>query len=119
LLVQSVLLGAAVLAPIAFWRSPVAFAPLLWVVCIAGLLHLLMVWGETTLAHATAHAHTAIWEMTHGRYRAFFWMGIFLSLIGLLAPFSWMGMGAVPATLIGLFLYEHAYVQAGQSVPLA
>jgi Fe-S-cluster-containing dehydrogenase component/formate-dependent nitrite reductase membrane component NrfD len=119
LLVQSVLLGAAVLAPIAFWRSPGAFAPLLWVVCIAGLLHLLMVWGETTLAHATAHAHTAIWEMTHGRYRAFFWTGIFLSLIGLLAPFSWMGMGAVPATLIGLFLYEHAYVQAGQSVPLA
>ena len=30
-----------------------------------------------------------------------------------------IGIGGVPLALIGLMLFEHAYVQAGQSVPLA
>jgi hypothetical protein len=36
---------------------------------------------------------------------------------GLLAP--WLGIVIVPPVLAGLFLYEHAYVQSGQAVPLA
>ena len=31
----------------------------------------------------------------------------------------WIGVGAAGAGLVGLLLFEHAYVQAGQSVPLA
>jgi hypothetical protein len=31
----------------------------------------------------------------------------------------WIGMTAAPLALAGLLAYEHAYVQAGQSVPLA
>jgi hypothetical protein len=30
-----------------------------------------------------------------------------------------IAVGATPLALVGLALYEHAYVQAGQSVPLA
>jgi hypothetical protein len=30
-----------------------------------------------------------------------------------------IGIGGAPLALIGMMLYEHAYVQAGQSVPLA
>jgi len=30
-----------------------------------------------------------------------------------------VGVAGAPFALIGLLLYEHAYVQAGQSVPLA
>jgi hypothetical protein len=30
-----------------------------------------------------------------------------------------LGLASLPFALIGLLLYEHAYVQAGQSVPLA
>jgi len=30
-----------------------------------------------------------------------------------------IGIGGAPLALIGLMLFEHAYVQAGQSVPLA
>jgi len=119
LFVQAILLGSGVLTPLAFWYAPNSFEPLLWVVGVSGIAHLLMVLGETTLAHPTAHAHLAIWEMVHGRYRAFFWTSILLSAIGCLAPLSWMGLGAVPSALIGLLLFEHAYVQAGQSVPLA
>ncbi|HEU4480629.1 MAG TPA: 4Fe-4S ferredoxin, partial [Actinomycetota bacterium] len=73
--------------------------------------------GEHTLSTPTAHAHLAAWEMTHGRYRSFFWAGIVLVGVGLLAPLigAW---AAVPA-LLGLLAHEHAYVQAGQAVPLA
>jgi len=31
----------------------------------------------------------------------------------------WIGTVATPFALAGLLAYEHAYVQAGQSVPLA
>ena len=31
----------------------------------------------------------------------------------------WIGTLATPFALAGLLAYEHAYVQAGQSVPLA
>ena len=119
LFVQAILLGAAAMTPIAFWRAPDAVAALLWIVCISGIVHLLMVLGESTLAHPTAHARLAVWEMICGRYRGFFWISIVLSTVGCLAPVSWISLGAIPSALIGLLLFEHAYVQAGQSVPLA
>jgi hypothetical protein len=31
----------------------------------------------------------------------------------------WIGVAAAPLALVGLLAHEHAYVQAGQSVPLA
>ena len=117
LLVQSLLVGAAALLPFAAWLTPSLVPIMLWALGATSLLHLLMVWGEITLAHPTAHARLAVWEMVRGRYRTYFWVGIFLSLPGLVAP--WLGLAAAPFALIGLLLYEHAYVQAGQSVPLA
>jgi len=30
-----------------------------------------------------------------------------------------IGIGGAPLALVGLMMFEHAYVQAGQSVPLA
>ncbi|MGH9940991.1 MAG: 4Fe-4S dicluster domain-containing protein [Pyrinomonadaceae bacterium] len=117
LLVQSLLLGSAALLPFADWFEPNAAVPLLWALGATSLLHLLIVWGEVTLTHPTAHARLATREMTGGRYRTFFWLGLALSLAGVFAP--WLGVLAVPFALIGLLLYEHAYVQAGQAVPLA
>ena len=117
LFVQALLAGAAALATFGAWLEPLSVTPLLWILGAMGLLHLLFVWGEVTLTHPTAHARLAVWEMTRGRYRAYFWSGISLTLIGCLTP--WLGLTAVPPALIGLLLYEHAYVQSGQSVPLA
>jgi Fe-S-cluster-containing dehydrogenase component/formate-dependent nitrite reductase membrane component NrfD len=117
LLVQSLLLGSAALMPFALWLEPAALGPLAWTLGATSLAHLLLVWGETTLAHPTAHAALAVWEMTKGRYAAFFWAGLALTLGGVLAP--WLGIAAAPLALAGLLLHEHAYVQAGQSVPLA
>jgi hypothetical protein len=81
------------------------------------LVHLLLVCGELTLTHPTAHARLAVWEMLQGRFKPFFWTGTLLTLAGLAAP--WLGLAAMPLVLVGLLLYEHAYVQAGQAVPLA
>jgi Fe-S-cluster-containing dehydrogenase component/formate-dependent nitrite reductase membrane component NrfD len=117
LLIQSLLLGAAALMPFAVWLEPHAITPLAWTLGATSLVHLLMVWGEVTLAHPTAHAALAVWEMRKGRYAAFFWAGIVLTLACVFAP--WLGVAASPLALVGLALHEHAYVQAGQSVPLA
>jgi Fe-S-cluster-containing dehydrogenase component/formate-dependent nitrite reductase membrane component NrfD len=130
LLVQAMLLGAAALLPLVTWIQPGIARPhllLLWVLSVASLFHLSLIWAEVSLAHSTAHARLAIWEMVHGRYRAVFWAGIALSVAGgLLAALAIPGvistsliMGGVPPVLLGIMLYEHAYVQAGQSVPLA
>ena len=100
---------------------------LTWGLVITSLIHLLMVWGEASLTHPTSHARLAIWEMVKGRYKYPFWSSIVLSLLGGVLPFlgiffNWneplLVSGAV-AALIGMLLFEHAYVQAGQSVPLA
>ena len=98
-----------------------------WLVATFSLVHLLMVWGEVSLTHPTAHARVAIWEMMRGRYRSDFWFGTILSLLGGLL--AWLaivgvisftaGVAGAPLALVGLVLYENAYVQAGQSVPLA
>jgi Ni/Fe-hydrogenase subunit HybB-like protein len=117
LLLQSLLAGSAILAPFAFWLEPALVQPLLWTLGATTLLHLLFIWGEITLTHPTAHARLAIREMTRGRYKAYFWTSISLTLVAVFAP--WLGLAAVPLALMGLLLFEHAYVQAGQSVPLA
>ncbi len=133
LLVQAVLVGSAALLPFAVRLEPATqldlgvTLPLLWILAITSLSHLLMVWGEVSLTHATAHARLAVWEMVSGRYKSDFWISLLLSILGGLLPWlallgvvgSSLGIGAAPLALIGLMLYENAYVQAGQSVPLA
>jgi Fe-S-cluster-containing dehydrogenase component len=118
LAVQAALAGAAVLLPFATWRSGAAVASVLaWVLGGAALVHLLFVLGELSLPHVTAHARLAAHEMLAGRFRGCFWAGTVLIAVGLAAP--WLGAWVALPTLVGLALYEHAYVQAGQSIPLA
>jgi Fe-S-cluster-containing dehydrogenase component/formate-dependent nitrite reductase membrane component NrfD len=112
LLVQAVLVGAAVLLPFGE-----AAAELRWVLAAAAAAHVLLVLGEITLPHPTAHAHLATRELTRGRYARFFWPGLVLVAVAVAAP--WIGVLAVAPALLGLLLHEHAYVQSGQAVPLA
>jgi hypothetical protein len=55
--------------------------------------------------------------MRTGRYASFFWGGAFMVTAAVPAP--WLGPIAGIAALAGLLAYDHAYVQAGQAVPLA
>ena len=87
------------------------------VLAAAAAVHAALVTGEVTLPHRTAHAHLATEEMVRGRFARFFWPGIAGVAIAVAAP--WIGVAATTLALAGLLAYEHAYVQAGQSVPLA
>jgi formate-dependent nitrite reductase membrane component NrfD len=117
LAVQAVLAGAAALSVVDAAIDGGARDELGWIVAGAALAHLLMVAGEVSLTHPTAHAHLAAREMTRGRYAAFFIAGVMLCAGALTAPL--IGAAAAPLALLGLLAHEHAYVQAGQSVPLA
>jgi Ni/Fe-hydrogenase subunit HybB-like protein len=110
LAVQAVLAGAAAILPFAVTGTEVLLAA-------AAAAHVLMVAGEITVTHPTEHAHLAAAEMTRGRYARFFWPGLAAVAVAVAAP--WIGVAAVPLALLGLLAHEHAYVQAGQSVPLA
>jgi hypothetical protein len=139
---QALLLGSAILLPVfVILRGAMVsdmlngmidsrrpeVSLLLWLLGLSSLIHLLMVWGEVSLTHPTAHARLAIWEMVNGRYKNDFWTGIILSFLGgilpLLVVFGLLnvsiGVAGAPLALIGMMLFENAYVQAGQSVPLA
>jgi Fe-S-cluster-containing dehydrogenase component/formate-dependent nitrite reductase membrane component NrfD len=116
-LIQAILAGAAMLLLGVAWSESTIGSPLAWILGIASLFHLFLGCGEVTMAHPTAHARLAGEEMTHGQFRSYFWTGIALVSFGVLAP--WCGaLVSVPA-LLGLLAHEHAYVQAGQAVPLA
>ena len=122
LLVQALLLGSAMLL-LAFGGGIFEFGFL----AVTSLIHVLMIWGEVSLTHPTAHARLAIHEMVYGRFRRDFWAGLIVSFLGGLLPLlavlglvsALIGAAGAPLALIGLMLFENAYVQAGQSVPLA
>jgi Fe-S-cluster-containing dehydrogenase component/formate-dependent nitrite reductase membrane component NrfD len=121
LAVQAVLAGAAVLLPVAAWHpgAGASGAPGALGAVLGGavLVHLLLVFGELSLPHPTMHARLAARAMVAGRYRGFFWTGVVLVALGLAAP--WLGAWVALPAVAGLAAHEHAYVQAGQSVPLA
>jgi Fe-S-cluster-containing dehydrogenase component/formate-dependent nitrite reductase membrane component NrfD len=117
MVVQALLAGAAGLLLLAAWLEPEVLDVLAWTLAGAAAAHLLLVAGEVTLPHVTAHARAATHELVAGRFRGFFWAGAALVLAGAAAP--WIGAAAAPLALAGLLAFEHAYVQAGQSVPLA
>jgi hypothetical protein len=56
--------------------------------------------------------------MVSGTYQWYFWASVAFVAVGIVAPFGG-GILLAPAPLLGLIAYEHAYVQAGQAVPLA
>jgi Fe-S-cluster-containing dehydrogenase component/formate-dependent nitrite reductase membrane component NrfD len=117
LAVQAVLAGAATLLVVDSIVDGGARTELGWILAAAAAAHLLMVAGEVTVAHPTAHAHLAVREMTRGRYSPYFQIGVLFCGAALAAPV--LGAGAGLLALAGLLAHEHAYVQAGQSVPLA
>jgi len=112
MLVQALLLGAAALLP--FGHGVHDLRLLLGGTAFA---HVLLVLGEVSLTHPTAHAHLAVLELTRGRYAAPFWAGLALAAVAVAAP--WIGIAAVGPALLAVLLHEHAYVQSGQAVPLA
>ena len=131
----AIFLATQAVASVAFAPAVVASAPAvvasapaadsaLRLLAGASAAHLLMIAGEVLMPAPTAHAKLAEREMVHGRYRLWFRLGVVGALAGIAAFWLPPALHAlqVPAALValgGLLAYEHAYVQAGQSVPLA
>ncbi len=119
LLLQACMAGSSALVPVAAFVEPDAVHALARVAAGATLLHLLLVAGEATMTQGTAHARLAAWEMTSGRYAVFFRSGIALQALGAAVLLVAPGPLGAALVLAGLFAFEHAFVQAAQSVPLA
>ncbi len=91
---------------------------------IALVVHFALVLSERYVPHATEDGHLAAWQMTSGRYRSYYLFGF---IVGAILPLclAWFSAAShlpeVAALLAigGLYFYEHAYVQAGQSVRLS
>jgi Fe-S-cluster-containing dehydrogenase component/formate-dependent nitrite reductase membrane component NrfD len=116
LLIQAIMAGAAVLLLLTAGSG--VPAPVTATFRLALALHLLLVLGEASMGHPTAHAALAARAMTKGAYAHFFWIAVPLGFLALFFAVS-TPMIAAGAALVSLLLYEHAFVQAGQSVPLA
>ncbi|HLH84037.1 MAG TPA: 4Fe-4S dicluster domain-containing protein [Trebonia sp.] len=118
LAVQAALAGAAAVLPLLAWLAPGrAVTADQAVLAVAAGVHAALVAGEVAQPHATAHARLAVHEMTLGSQRLPFGISVVLTLAAVAAP--WIGTPAAALALAGLLGYEHAYVQAGQRVPLA
>jgi len=106
LLAQALLAGGAVM--VLLGGSPAALG-------IGLAAHLAMAVSEWLVAHPTADGTRAFKNLVGGTgYR----VGIALAAAALLLAWAVPALAAI-AALAGLLLYEHAYVQAGQSVPLS
>lgn len=115
LLIQSLVAGAAILMLVGRGDVPGSVTVCLQLSLAA---HLLLVAGEASMGHPTAHAALAARAMTKGAWAHFFWVGLALGVLALVFAASTPAIAA-GAALGALLLYEHAFVQAGQSVPLA
>jgi Fe-S-cluster-containing dehydrogenase component/formate-dependent nitrite reductase membrane component NrfD len=117
LLIQALLAGSAALLLLAFWLAPGAIGVLASFLAASALAHLLLVLIEVVLPHPTAHARLARHHLLWGADAPFFWAGAGFVAVAVATP--WIGPWALIPALVGLAAYEHAYVHAGQSVPLA
>jgi ferredoxin/formate-dependent nitrite reductase membrane component NrfD len=119
-LVQALVAGSAVMLGVAFLIEPPMVMPLSWLLAGATVLHLALLADEALSSPKTAHGRLAVWEMTRGAFGTVFRTATLLAVLSLMAPLTaWAGLAAASLALAGLMAYEHAYVQAGQIVPLA
>jgi len=83
--------------------------------------------GEFTIPHASEIAARAAHDISHGRYRHYFWWGtialghaipLVLALIAKVVTDSLLvGAAAGICAIIGLYLYEYAFVMSPQEIP--
>ncbi|HNR13101.1 MAG TPA: polysulfide reductase NrfD [Thermodesulfobacteriota bacterium] len=124
-IIQAVLAGGAliVLFPASLGVTPHLYAIGRIVVIMSLLIHLMILLGEVAILHPTDNARYAAYLITHGPYRALFWIGA-VGLGGIVptvliitgAGVVWAA-GASVLVLAGLFAYDWCFIMAGQRVP--
>ncbi len=130
LLVQALLAGAAALAIVDGWvpsnaeTARLLHTVLLW--SLLGNLFMILV-GELWMPHGTQDAAKAAMLILRGPYRKLFW-GLVIGLghiapllLLLVVPGVPLGISLLAGcfALLGLFVFEHLWLLAGQSIPLS
>lgn len=109
------LAGAAMLSPFAGVLSAGLSLGLSAAVAVSAVGWLPLALGEVLRPLSGPDARLAAGELRRGSLRGFFIAGVALTATGLTAPL--LGALTTPAVLAGLLLYEHAWIQAGQTAP--
>ncbi len=125
LVVQAMYLGGgSILAIAPFTNIAPTTATVAAIAFAAGLIVDLFITliGEFSIPHASEIAARAAHEISHGKYRNWFWWGAIglghavpLALLLVGAPIV-SAIAAICAT-VGLYMYEHAFVMAPQEIP--
>ncbi len=131
LLIQALMVGSGTLLVVRLALPlPAGLdAALVWLFGVTLALDLFVtLFGEFGIPHASEVAVRAAHAISHGRYRRHFWQGSVL--LGHLAPLALIALAVVlpPAgdvalalagvtAIVGLYLFEYAFVMAPQEVP--
>jgi Fe-S-cluster-containing dehydrogenase component/formate-dependent nitrite reductase membrane component NrfD len=70
-------------------------------------------------SHATRNVEAAVAILTRGAEQVRFWSGVGLGVVAVVLAALGAGPVAGATALVSLVVYEHAYVRAGQLVPLS
>ncbi len=84
--------------------------------------------GEFGIPHASEVAARAAHDISHGRYKNYFWLGsialghivplaLLLSTLFVIGPNAIVDSLAAICTIIGLYCFEYAFVMAPQDIP--
>lgn len=127
LVVQALMVGSGVLLVLALMLSASVqlVTALTWVFGVSLIVDLFVtLFGEFGMPHASDVAARAAHEISHGKYRFLFWGGSIvvghilpLILLAVVGPSLGIMVIGVAATILGLFLFEYAFVMAPQEIP--
>ncbi len=125
LILQALMAGAATIILLGLvLELPADVARLSSVVFLGTVLFdlIMIVGGEFGMPHASEAAARAAHEISHGRYRRMYRVGVLA--VGHAVPLvlwfvgGWIALPiAAAASLVGLYLYEYAFVMAPQEIP--
>ncbi len=130
LLVQAFMAGSAALLILTLFTTPPAelhsFVSVIFIVTLVLDLFVTLA-GEFGIPHASEVAARAAHDISHGRYRRHFWggslgLGHLLPLLLMLTAVLLVGSPILEAVagvcaIVGLYLYEYAFVMAPQEIP--
>jgi formate-dependent nitrite reductase membrane component NrfD len=131
LLFQAIMAGSgAILVLLLFLPdAPEQMAHVAWTGFLVALVLdlFVMLIGEFSIPHASEVAAQAAHEISHGHYKNFFWWGsialghvvplVLAVVAALVTDQPVLGAVAGLCAVIGLYLYEYAFVMAPQEIP--
>ncbi|NJN94093.1 MAG: polysulfide reductase NrfD [Anaerolineales bacterium] len=132
LVIQALMVGSATLLALGPFvlMAPVMTTALLWIFGVSLAVDLFVtLLGEFGMPHASEVAARAAHAISHGKYRIYFWAGsivlghllplALLLIVGLTNFLPAPGLLFIAAimTIVGLYLFEYAFVMAPQEIP--